>query len=116
MLLSSGPAPAPLPRSRRNSFDAAAFDGDGEHHVHLSTSAPSLLGISPPRGSLMSVSPSRRESHHHMMHHAHTMTTLAPTLAPMPEKETFKAEEKKSEELELPVWDKTRVWEWYNNL
>lgn len=37
-------------------------------------------------------------------------------LAPMPEKETFKAEEKKTEEIELAVWDKTRVWEWYNDL
>jgi len=46
------------------------------------------------------------------MSHARTMTNLAP----MPEQEAFKAEEKKSEEYELPIWDKTRVWEWYNNL
>jgi hypothetical protein len=43
--------------------------------------------------------------------HARSMANLAP----MPEQEMF--EEKKSEEsFHDDTWDKTRIWEWYNNL
>jgi len=76
----------------------------------LSTSASSLLSLSP------SLRRQRLSSFDDSVHHSMATTKSMANLAPMPEKETFKAEEKKTEEIELAVWDKTRVWEWYNDL
>jgi hypothetical protein len=99
MLISSG-STSTFPHRRRNSFDEVP-----------SLSDPALSTSPMGRGRLSSFDEvahlANAYPHHHMR---------PSNLPPMPEKETFKAEEKKNEEFDDAIWDKTRIWEWYNNL
>ena len=101
MLLSSTSSTSSLHR-RRKSFD--------DVHLHVSLSDPTLSS-SPRRGRLSSFDEAVHLAANAHPSHARSMANLAP----MPEQEMF--EEKKSEEeFDDPTWDKTRIWEWYNDL